>query len=155
MCRVYTPTATPTVSFKYVLIGINLVHAVWSFYQSHYCDIKSTKPFHILLSFVLFIRHTLRAVFIERAVSINNRGVAEKKKFQVSLPPTNSQLLDGVSKVGTRQTAQSFGGLLQVLADEGRGEGRRHHDGKVPVCGRSLEGGCRWFTEHYPHTALP
>ena len=74
-------------------------------------------------------------------MSINNRGVAEKKKFQVSLPHTNSQLLDGVSKVGTRQTAQSFGGLLQVLADEGRG-GRRHHDGKVPVCGRSLEGGC-------------
>ena len=56
-------------------------------------------------------------------MSINNRGVAEKKKFQVSLPPTNSQLLDGVSKVGTRQTAQSFGGLLQVLADEGRGGG--------------------------------
>ena len=38
----------------------------------------------------------------------------------MSLPPTNSQLLDGVSKVGTRQTAQSFGGLLQVLADEGQ-----------------------------------
>ena len=54
-------------------------------------------------------------------MSINNRGVAEKKKFQVSLPHTNSQLLDGVSKVGTRQTAQSFGGLLQVLAEGGRG----------------------------------
>ena len=84
--------------------------------------VTSSPPNLFIFYLRLFIRHTLRAVFIERAVSINNRGVAEKKKFLVSLPPTNSQLLDGVSKVGTRQTAQSFGGLLQVLADEGRGE---------------------------------
>ena len=47
--------------------------------------VTSSPPNLFIFYLRLFIRHTLRAVFIERAVSINNRGVAENNFKCLSL----------------------------------------------------------------------